>query len=90
MRLAQGPQLSDADEARTHGPLVLIQALYHCAPKTYVVGTQKNRFNEMVLLSTKNICYKLYLRKYLQFYAEIFCLPKPMFIVCVVSMRWFF
>ena len=24
--------------------------------KTYVVGTQKNRLNEMVLLSTQNIC----------------------------------
>ena len=24
--------------------------------KTYVVGTQKNRFNETVLLSTQNIC----------------------------------
>ena len=24
--------------------------------KTYVVGTQKNRLNETVLLSTKNIC----------------------------------
>ena len=25
-------------------------------PKTYVVGTQKNRLNETVLLSTQNIC----------------------------------
>ena len=25
--------------------------------KTYVVGTQKNRLNETVLLGTKNICY---------------------------------
>ena len=24
--------------------------------KTYVVGTQKNRLNEMVLLSTQNLC----------------------------------
>ena len=24
--------------------------------KTYVVGTQKNRLNEMVLMSTQNIC----------------------------------
>ena len=24
--------------------------------KTYVVGTQKNRLNKMVLLSTQNIC----------------------------------
>ena len=25
--------------------------------QTYVVGTQKNRLNEMVLLSTQNICF---------------------------------
>ena len=28
----------------------------HFSTKTYVVGTQKNRLNEMVLLSTQNIC----------------------------------
>ena len=31
MFLAQGPQRSDAGEARTHGPSVLSQALYHWA-----------------------------------------------------------
>ena len=31
MCLAQGPQRSDAGEARTHVPLVLSQALYHWA-----------------------------------------------------------
>ena len=31
MRLAQGPQGSDASEARTRGPSVLSQALYHWA-----------------------------------------------------------
>ena len=30
--------------------------------------------NETVLLSTQNICKKLWVRKHLQFYAEIFCL----------------
>ena len=40
--------------------------------KTYVVGTQKNRLNETVLLSTQNIHFKCWLRKYLQLYAEIF------------------
>ena len=29
---------------------------FHFSPKTYVVGTQKNRLNETVLLSTQNIC----------------------------------
>ena len=37
------------------------------------MGTQKNRLNETVLLSTKNICLKLWVRKYLQFNAEMFC-----------------
>ena len=31
MCLAQGPQRSDADEARTRGPSVSSQALYHWA-----------------------------------------------------------
>ena len=31
MCLAQGPQRSDAGEARTRGPLVSSQALYHWA-----------------------------------------------------------
>ena len=39
------------------------------------MGTQKNRINETVLLSTQNICYKLWVRKYTQFYNEIFFLP---------------
>ena len=49
-------------------------------PKRYVVGTQKNRLNETVLLSTQNICNKIWVRKYLLFYAENFCLSKPMYI----------
>ena len=40
------------------------------------MGTQKNRLNETVILSTQNICLILWVRKYLQFYAEIFCLSK--------------
>ena len=39
----------------------------------YVVGTQKNRLNETVLLSSQNICLILWV---LQFYAENFCLSK--------------
>ena len=33
MCLAQGPKHSDAGEARTRGPYVSSQALYHCAPR---------------------------------------------------------
>ena len=29
---------------------------FYFSTKTYVVGTQKNRLNETVLLSTQNIC----------------------------------
>ena len=43
------------------------------------MGTQKNRLNETVLLSTQNTCYNRWLRKYLQFYAKKFCLSKPVF-----------
>ena len=46
--------------------------------KTHVVDTQKNRLNEPVLYSTKNICLILWVRKNLQFCAEKFCLSKPM------------
>ena len=46
--------------------------------KTYVVGTQKNRLNETVLLSTQNICSNWWIRKYLKFYSQNFCLSKPM------------
>ena len=46
--------------------------------KPYVVGTQKNRRNETVLLSTQNICSNLWIRKYLQFYSKKICLSKPM------------
>ena len=31
---------------------------------THVVGTQKNRLNETVLLSTQNMCSKRWVRKY--------------------------
>ena len=39
------------------------------------MGTQKNRLNEMVLLRPKTYA-KIWIRKYLQIYAEIFCLSK--------------
>ena len=42
------------------------------------MGTQKNRLNETVLLSTQHIGLKVWVRKYLHFYAEKFCLSKPM------------
>ena len=44
------------------------------------MGSQKNHPNETVLLSTQNICQNLWVRKYSQFYAEIFCLSKPVII----------
>ena len=51
--------------------------LSYFSTKTYVVGTQKNRLNETVLLSTQNICKNWWVRKHLQFYAKNFCLSKP-------------
>ena len=38
------------------------------------MGTQKNHLNETVLLSTQNICLKLWVRKYFQFYGDFFFL----------------
>ena len=35
--------------------------------KTYAVGTQKNSLDETVLLSTQNICFIWFVRKYWQF-----------------------
>ena len=35
---------------------VLQKNNFYFSTKTYVVGTQKNRLNETVLLSTQNIC----------------------------------
>ena len=35
---------------------VIKKQFSYFSTKTYVVGTQKNRLNEMVLLSTQNIC----------------------------------
>ena len=39
MCIAQGPQHSDAGEARTRGPWVSSQALYHLATGNYIVYT---------------------------------------------------
>ena len=38
------------------------------------MGTQKNSLHETALLRTQNIYLKLWVRKYLQFYADNFCL----------------
>ena len=44
----------------------------YSSPKTYVVGDQKNRLNETVLLSTQNKCLNEWKRKFSQFYAKNF------------------
>ena len=61
MCLSQGPQRSDASEARTRGPSVLSQALYNCAPFLTLGwglglrGTQgvKKKFSNMVMWHIK-------------------------------------
>ena len=40
----------------------------------YVVGTQKNRLNEMILLTTQNKCLNWWVRIYSQFCTLNFCL----------------
>ena len=50
----------------------------YLSTKTYVVGTQKNRLSEMVLLSTQTYVQTDGLENISQFYAQKFCLSKPM------------
>ena len=45
-------------------------------PKHYVVGTQKNRRNETVLLSTKNYTLNLMCKKYYDFTLNELCLSR--------------
>ena len=42
---------------------VLENYFLYSSSKTYVVGTQKNRLNEKVLLSTQNICLNRWAKK---------------------------
>ena len=46
--------------------------IFLISQQKYVVCIQKNRLNEMTLLSTQ-----LWVRNKSQFYAEMFCLSKP-------------
>ena len=41
----------------------LSQVLLYFSPKKYVVGIQKNRLTETILLSTQNICLNKWIRK---------------------------
>ena len=61
----------------------LVKSVYrkdfsYFSTKTYVVGSQWNRVNEMVLLRTQSICSNWWIRQYLRFYAQKSCLSKPM------------
>ena len=58
------------------------------------MGTKKNHLNETDLLNTQNICLKLLVRKYLQFYAEFFvnlnlCNTTPGLTVNQKFVQWF-
>ena len=55
--------------------------------KTFVVGTQKKRLNETVILSTQNVCYDCLVRKKLHFYLFLkkFCLNGPMILAALYS-----
>ena len=43
--------------------VLLENCFLYFSSKTYVVGTQKNRLNETVLLSTQNTCLNCWVRK---------------------------
>ena len=51
-------------ETRPPDKCMIIENYISCfSTKTYVVGTQKYRLNETVLLSTQNICLNSWARK---------------------------
>ena len=56
---------------------VRTKIISYFSTKTYVVGTQKNRLSETILLSTQNISSRCWISNYLQFYAQKLCLYKP-------------
>ena len=66
--------ISSVEKSDLHNRKVTFLFPNH-STNTYVVGIQKNRLNNMVLLSTQNICLKLWVRTYLKFYSEL-CLSK--------------
>ena len=70
------------------GPSKIKNKFSYFSTKTYVVGTQKNRLNETVLLSTQNICSNGRVRKYSCFYAQFFfiCSYSNSFIYQLVSL----
>ena len=41
----------------------------HFSSKTYFVGTQKNRLNKTVLLTTQNICFELMAKKIINIFS---------------------
>ena len=50
---------------------------------TFVVGTQKNRLYETVLLSTQNKCLKLWIRKFIPNLCSKFLLNGPTYAVAL-------
>ena len=59
MCLAQGPQRSDAGEARTRGPSVSSQALYHCAPSRFTVESKKKLEDLKVLRRSPDLFHNV-------------------------------
>ena len=57
--------------------------------KTNVVGTQKNRLDDTILLSNQNIYLNWWVRNYLQFYTHMFCLSKPMVLAWHICLLYF-
>ena len=54
MCLAQGPQRSDTGEARTRGPSVFSQALYHWATALLQQKINCFKFKKMLLIAKNN------------------------------------
>ena len=67
---------------------VLVENYFsYFSTKTYVVGPQKNRHNETVLLSTQNTCLNGWVRKKFQFKGQKHSLSGPMNRLEIYSVR---
>ena len=60
---------------------------YYFLTNTYVVGTQKNRLDDTVLLSTRNIMIRLMGKKIFTILHSKFCLTKRMYYLGLFTSR---
>ena len=88
MCLAQGPQCSDAGEARTCGPSVSSHALYHCAttlPSCCIFVCNVHYSFCVYTASTNSFCLCI-----VTLILLFICMQCPRFFLCIYSIKLFF